>query len=284
MKSPVINLSSQRPIRIGRISYVNVDPIYYGLDRLEDAQNIDIISAPPAELNALMASNQLDISAVSSVAYARHQDDWLLIPGLAIACRENVMSVLLVGKYSIHSLQGRRVAITDESATAAALLKLMLAVHQVAPAYKIKKIRTPSDIGMNTAAALVIGDAALRHPWSRLYEYTWDLGDLWAQHAGLPFVFAVWAVRKSFSEKYPEAVAAISDALLRSKAIGMANLNAVIQNASQKLNISESISARYFNNFCYTLEPPQSKGLQAFYQDLYEYDLLHREVTIRFFK
>ena len=97
MESPVINMSSRRPIRIGRISYVNVDPIYYGLDRLEGAQNIDIISAPPAELNALMASNQLDISAVSSVAYARHQDDWLLIPGLAIACRENVMSVLLVG-------------------------------------------------------------------------------------------------------------------------------------------------------------------------------------------
>ena len=142
MENLFTNLPIQRPIRIGRISFVNVDPIYYGLDRLQDSNNIDIISATPTELNAMMATDQLDISAVSSVAYARHQDDWLLIPGLAIACRENVMSVLLVGKHPIHSLQGRRVAITDESATAAALLKLMLAVHKVSPTYKIKKIRT----------------------------------------------------------------------------------------------------------------------------------------------
>lgn len=278
------SLPTQRPIRIGRISYVNVDPIYYSIDRMRDTDHIHRISAPPAELNAMMAAGRLDISAVSSAAYARHQDDWLLIPGLAVACKEDVMSVLLVSKLPITSLAGKRLAITDESATAAALLKLMLAVHEVSPKYKIKKIKTPSDIGPNTAAALVIGDAALRHPWARLYEYTWDLGDLWARHAGLPFVFALWAVRKSFSEKYPKAVAMVIETFLASKAVGMANLNTISKNAAQKLNIDKNISDRYFNNFCYTLDPPQQKGLRAFYQDLYEHKLIHREVVIRFFK
>lgn len=277
------NLSIKRPIRLGRISYVNVDPVYYSLDRLKSLTAIDMVSAPPASLNAMMASDQLDISAVSSVAYARHQDDWLLVPGFAIACRENVLSVLLVGKHPIDSLHGRRVAITDESATAAALLKLMLAVRRVTPAYQIKKIRTPSDIGMNTAAALVIGDAALRHPWARYYDYTWDLGDLWAQHAGLPFVFAVWAVRQSFAERYPDAVMAVIEALMQSKADGMNNLDEVIRDASQKLSIHVDISERYFKNFCYTFDPPQSKGLETFYHDLFEHRLLHRPITTRFF-
>ncbi len=276
-----INLSP--PVRIGRISYVNVDPIYYELDRSPSKYNISIVGAPPAELNAMMATNQLDISAISSVAYARHQDDWCLLPNLAVACKEDVMSVLLVGKHPLQSLHGSRVVVTDESATAAALLKLMFSVHNVTPRYKIKKIRTPSDIGLNTAAALVIGDAALRYSWHNFYEYTWDLGDLWAAHAGLPFVFAVWAVRKAFAADHPEKVSAIVDAFLESKAIGLKNLEKVIHDASEKLGISRSRSARYFNNFCYTLDPPQLAGLQAFYDDLYKHKLLHRRVSVQFF-
>ena len=70
---------------------------------------------------------------------------------------------------------------------------------------------------------------------------------------------------------------------MQSKAVGMKNLGEVIRDASQKLSIREDISDRYFRNFCYTLEAPQSKGLKTFYQDLFEHKLLHREVNVRFF-
>ena len=127
MNTPTI----QRPVAIGRINYMNVAPIYYGLDKGFAAQGISqginqeikLISGPPSTLNQMMINGCLDISPVSSAAYARNTRKWLILPDLAIACHERVLSVLLVSRYNLEALTGRRFLITDESSSVMSTLK-----------------------------------------------------------------------------------------------------------------------------------------------------------------
>ncbi|MBW2367017.1 MAG: menaquinone biosynthesis protein [Deltaproteobacteria bacterium] len=283
MKRDKMTHDKQTRVRIGRISYINVDPIYYGLETQGQAQDIEIIRAPPAELNRRLALGALDISSVSSAAYAKHQHEWQLLPGQAIACSGNVMSVLLVSRLPLAKLERQLVAITDESATAAALIQLMFVVKGLSPRFEIKKVQSPADVTERFAAALVIGDAALRHQWHQSYQYVWDLGDLWAQHAGLPFVFAVWAVRRSFAAAFPQKVSRVMELFQKSKQQGITHLSEVVRHASQRLGIDPGVCRQYFENFCFELGPMEINGLETFFNDLFEKKIFPEKIRLSFF-
>lgn len=270
-------------VRLGRIGFINVDPIYYGMEHKNPTDEIRIVGAPPVELNRMMAAGLLDISSVSSAAYGAHHRDWLLLPGLSVACTGNVMSVLLVGRMPLESLSGRRVLISDDSATAAALMKLMFAYLGVSPRLETGKVHSPSHIDTDAAAALVIGDASMRFDWHHHFEFVWDLGDLWARHANLPFVFAVWAVRKEFASAYPERVSRTITLLRKSRRDGLEHLDIVVKTASEKLNIDPAITRRYFENFCYDFGQPEKQGLAAFFKDLHAMGISNEDAQIHFF-
>jgi len=271
-------------LRLGRISFINVDPIYYGFEHRHRFSGIEVISAAPSELNRMLAAGTLDISSVSSAAYGIHHRDWLLLPGISIACSGNVMSVLLVSRIPIERLHCEKVLVSDDSATAVRLLRLMFFHKGISPRLEPRRIHTPSQIDDDAKAALVIGDAALRHDWQNSFEYVWDLGDLWARHANLPFVFAVWAVRKKVADTRPDHVSRALGLLYDSKRLGLSNIDAVVKSAASKLNINTDTTRRYFNNFCYDLDGPQHAGLKAFFNDLHTMGIFPEKIPIRFFK
>ena len=163
-----------------------------------------MISGPPSTLNQMMIDGSLDISPVSSAAYARNAHEWLILPDLAIACHQRVLSVLLVSRYNLEALTGRRILITDESASARDLCRLIFSLKGVRPEFVVGKVKSPSQLPEDIDAALVIGDSALSQPWERIFPHVYDLGTQWWHMTGLPFVFAVWAVRKEFARKYPQ--------------------------------------------------------------------------------
>lgn len=283
MTETAIKAAESPIVRLGRISFINVDPVYYGIEHGSIPGEIRLVRAPPAELNRRMASGMLDISAVSSAAYGNHHKEWLLLPGLSVACRGDVLSVLLVSRVSLEQLDCRRVLFSDESATAAALTRLLFAYKNISPELVTTRVSDPSHVGADAAAALVIGDASLRHNWRKDFNFVWDLGDLWARHAGLPFVFAVWAVRREFASAYPETVSRTINALSESKRIGLRHLDAVIQSGSEKLNIDIAITRRYFENFCFDFNNQEKAGLQTFFYDLHLTGILPEEVRLSFF-
>jgi chorismate dehydratase len=277
----IADTSSPPPVRLGRISFINVDPIYYGFDSGQLKEEIRITSAPPAELNRMMADGLLDISAVSSAAYGIHHREWLLLPDFCIACRGDVMSVLLVSRTPLEDLDGKKVLVTDESATAVRLMRLMFSHGKIAPRLQTRKIQDPSMVDAD--AALVIGDAALRYNWHQHFDFVWDLGDLWARHANLPFVFAVWAVRKEFAVSHPERVARAMELLSTSRRMGLSALDKVVETSSLKLDIAPAIVTRYFNNFIFALNHSELSGMAAFFDDLYGAGIFSEKVLIRFF-
>ncbi len=274
----------QSPVKIGRISYINVAPIYYGLDMGLKPAWLKMVTAPPSVLNNMLANGDIDISPVSSVAYARHQKDWLLLPDLSIACSGDVMSVILVSRHPFDKLNNKKVILIDESATTVELLKLLFIIKKVKPIFGIGAIQHPCDIPKNADAALIIGDAALKEKWNDHYDYIYDMGNMWMELTGLPFVFAVWAVQKSFARKRPDPLSAIIDLFHISKKEGNQHLGQIVESASSKLGISLDMSEKYYDRLCCDLGPMQIKGLESFFSSLYKEKILSEKVNLSFFE
>jgi len=271
----------ERPVRIGRISYMNVAPIYFGLDRQNNTDGYEIVSAPPAVLNRMMAAGELDISPVSTAAYAENQDDWVILPNLSISCDGPVMSVVLASRYSIRDLDQKSVVISDESASAAALLRLFFKEHAVRPDISCRKIDTDKALAA-ADAVLVIGDAALNGKWQKEYQYVWDLCGAWKDATGLPFVFALWAVRKRYAREHATQVAATFELLNRSRRKGCSNLAAITASLKERCDLEMDTLERYFKGLQYDLDAYKLKGLQEFYARLYRYRLIPAPVTPHF--
>jgi chorismate dehydratase len=154
----------------------------------------------------------------------------------------------------------------------------------VSPVYEIGKIFKPGDVREDVGAALVIGDTALRENWHAAFPYVWDLGDLWSELTGLPFVFAVWAVRRSFAEAHPKTVGTVLALLNESRRVGMRHLEEIATAASTSLQIEKDICDKYFANFCFSLRQPQIKGLTAFFHYLHKEGFFNEPVALSFFQ
>ncbi|MBU0515498.1 MAG: menaquinone biosynthesis protein [Proteobacteria bacterium] len=275
---------SGRRVRLGRIGYVNVAPIYFGLDNGLRPDWLEIVPAGPTELNRMLAAGDLDVSPVSSVAYARAADDWLLLPDLAVGCWGEVGSVFLVSTVPLTALTDCLVVLTEESATAAALLRIILAARGIRPNYRQGTIDQSTGLPSDAAAALVIGDTALGGRWSERYPHVYDLGRLWHDLTGLPFVFAVWAVRRSFAEDRPRAAARVAEMLGRSRAMGRRNMKAVVASSADRLKLFPAECARYFDGLVYDLGPDQVAALEVFFNRAFLTGQIPGRVVPRFFE
>jgi len=270
-------------VRVGRISYMNVAPLYAGFDSPRSTGPVAWVAGPPSRLNRLLSDGQLDIAPISSFAYGHHQDDWLVLPDLSVSSGAQVMSVLAVSRMPFSSLDGRTVSLTRDSAAAAGLLKLLLAGEGISPCYETACLRRPSDLAPPADAGLVIGDAALRHDWHGQFSHVWDLGERWRRRTGLPFVFALWAVRREFARQRPEQVAGVLAGFLKAKANLTALMPAVYREAARRLHLPEECCRRYYHCLDYNLDPLELKGLAAYFNGLHALGLMPRPVPVAFF-
>ncbi|EYT80224.1 ABC transporter substrate-binding protein, partial [Streptomyces sp. Tu 6176] len=183
--------------RLGDISFLNCAPIRWGLADSGAVHDVDMVSAPPEQLSALLLSGDLDISPISVVRYLRHAEELCLLPGIAIGSDGPVGSCHIVSRDPLEALDGRVVALSAASRSTTLLARMLLEdAVGVRPEYRT--LRQDVDTMLRTArAAVVIGDDALRVRAAAPAGLTvHDTGAMWRSWTGLPMVFAVWAVRR----------------------------------------------------------------------------------------
>ncbi len=270
----------RRPVNLGRIDYMNVAPVYFGLDNSPMPPWIHMVAGHPNMLNALMAEGKLDVSPVSAAAYARNTQDWLVLPDMAITSRDRVMSVLLVSRFELEALNGRRIILTRESSSGRDLSRLILKQKGICPEFVIGDILPPPQLAERADAALVIGDKALSFDWKPYFPYIYDLGTLWWDMTGLPFVFAVWAVRKEFAAAFPDQAAAVARLLKSSYHAGEEHRAVIAQKASKRLHISPETAAVYYRTLGYHLGTHEKAGLSLFCDSLYQAGILDNPASI----
>ncbi len=268
---------------MGRISYINASPVYYGLDKGPVPEWLTLVTDVPAALNRQIMAGDLDISPISAAYYGMNTDDLVLIPDFSISCREQVLSVICASNYELGDLSGKKVWVSSESATGASLLKMLLAMKKAAPKFRVGQTHDMNRVPKDVDAVMVIGDAALTQPWEERFAHRIDLGRSWFEMTGLPFVFAVWAVRRSFARQYPQGVKRAVSLLQESRKRGEKNMDEIILKGKERLGLSYDTISRYYHALRCDLDSRSVKGMQLFFDMLLKYKILNRPAKIEFF-
>lgn len=256
-------------MKLGRIPWINADPVYGAIDRGLVRVPAELVAGTAAELNELLAAGELDVSVVSAVEYARNAGAYHLLPQLAISCDGPVHSVLLFSRRPVAALDDALVLTTASSRTSVLLLDL-LCRHRWRVRPRTAEVRAePADLDRLATlahdAVLVIGDAALLLRARDAYPHVTDLGEAWHAWTGLPFVFAVWAARRPA----PAAtVRAVHEALLASRAWGLAHLDTLAADAAARTGVPAATCRAYLGDLDYSLGPRHLEGLGVFFHRL----------------
>ncbi len=254
--------------RMGRICYINVLPIYHAMDLGRVENGFHQTLGTPAELNAALFAGRLDVSAISSYEYGRHFREYLLLPELSISTQGDAGSVLFFSRLPFNRLESQDVLLSAGSATSQALLKVILAEqYGCRPTYRVGPVGDGFD--PDCAALLAIGDEALRLQAGNHAPYVMDLGRAWHDFTGLPFVFGVWAVRRDFCARHPEAARALHRSLVEAKKMGVADLPAICLRAADRVPMTQDELLQYFHRLNYDLDDTQQEGLTAFFNALH---------------
>jgi len=258
-------------MKIGRIPYINCYPVYGALDRGVVRLDAELVDGVPTDLNRRMAAGQLDISVVSAVEYARDSQRYLLLPDLAISCDGPVRSVMLFSRRPATELTGRNVVVSRSSMTSVALLELLFEnVWHARPRF-VPGDAEVSDVAeadtSDVDARLVIGDAALvlgsNH--RERYPHVYDLGEMWKQWTGQPFVFAVWVAQRTTDVK---AALLAHAGLIASRDWGLAHLSELAAQAHRATGVARDVCDEYLSGLDYGLSYPHLAGLTEFYRRL----------------
>jgi chorismate dehydratase len=245
-------------IRLGRISYVNMAPVFYRLDaEIEEVQGV------PTDLNRRLVAGEIDLAPISSIEYARHADTLRILPRLCVSSEGAVDSIQLVSRVPLERV--RTVAVTPESATSVVLTKVLLPEAGHVP------------LGEEADAKLLIGDAALKSAFEDPTPH-YDLGRLWLERTGLPMVFAVWAC----PEPLAEGLAELEDALVASVRLARAEPERLAFEASERYGYPAGFLARYFEKLRYRFGPRERAGLYTFLEMAHEAGELDRVPELRF--
>jgi len=265
-------------MRISAISYLNTAPLMWDFEHGETGKQFEISYTTPSKCAVELEEGTADIGIIPSFAYARISD-LRILPGVAIASKNPVRSILLVSQKPIEEIQN--VALDQSSLTSVALVGILFQKYWRGGARKFTS-HAPDLESMLLAsdAALLIGDPALKVDRSR-YK-TWDLAEEWIRFTGKPFVFAFWAVRESALKNSQLDLATIFQDS-RDHGLEPANLDQIGRVWAPKLGLSEDDVRRYLTtNIHYFLDDACLQGLRLFYRYANECGLLPSVPELRF--
>lgn len=207
--------------RLGAIRYLNALPLVNGLDRDPDLGEVRF--AAPSTLAGELRSGRLDLALVPQVEGCR-SPDYRVVPGICVACRGPVESILLFRNRPWEDIH--TVGVDPSSNSSVELLKVLFrrrlgrVPHCIPVPPDLSRLRAPSRPEPDVDAVLLIGDAALREDRGEFERD--DLGEVWWNDTRRPFVFAVWLGRESSGKG---AVSAVQRACER----GLANRAALVE-------------------------------------------------------
>lgn len=205
---------SLAPFRVGNSGYLNTVPLTRGLEE-------EIIYAPPAQLAEMLQRDELD-AALVSVVEALFNDRYDVLDGIAVASLGEVKSVLLAHRKPLE--QVGEVYCDPASLTSVQLLRVLLAERGLKPEFKSL---ASYDFAALPDYALLIGDAALDFALGPHQHDIWDLGAAWSELTNLPFVFAVWTLRRGVEN------AVLRRLLREARDFGLDTLDSIIRTRTE---------------------------------------------------
>ncbi|MDP3296045.1 MAG: menaquinone biosynthesis protein [Thermodesulfovibrionia bacterium] len=277
-------------LKIGKIPYANLFPVYHCLEKGNKHSIYRFVNGVPSSLNKMLRDGKLDVSPSSSIEYLRHKDKYSIIPWFSVSSEGPVGSIFLFSKLPIEALDKKTIAVSSHSETSVALLKIVLkdflSLH-----CKFRKVEGGSSKKnlKSFLACLLIGDEAMKEAkmiraqstehrlqkiknlssefcvlGSESVTYIYDLGELWFKHTGLPFVFALWIVRKKSLSQKRELIKKLFLDLIAAKRYASKKFSLIARHAPQRKWLSAKELINYWKGISYDFTDKHIEGLRLF--------------------
>jgi chorismate dehydratase len=288
-------------LRISIVEYLNTAPLVWGFTEGPLAGKYELSFGVPSHCAESLRSGQSDIGIIPAIEYQR-MEGMVALPGMAIAAKREVRSLLVVAKKPIEL--AKRIALDTSSRSTAALVRLLAAGYwKISPEF-VEAAPDPSEMLKHADAALVIGDPALRISlkmdalsgktppgdqqccqgdpdelpvpgFETLFVY--DVAHQWREMTGKPCVLAIWVGRpEAFT---PEVVADFE----ASRRYGLERLREISEAASVKLDLPARALERYLvENINFDLDEENLAGLQLYLEEAAAAGLIARARPVEF--
>jgi chorismate dehydratase len=233
-------------IRVGSVPYLNAKPLTRFIGS-------EVTKLKPNQLAAELRAGNLDAALVPLMEVLESPvDTYRVVDGLAIGSERSVFSVYL--NYSVPLAKVKTVALDPASKTSVELARLVLEkFHRLKPRY------VPADEPAD--AQMLIGDPAILHRQAHPEQNYLDLATAWREHTGLPFVFAVWAMRLPYWK-----ARSVAGQLRTAGKLGLSRRDATARTPFERQYLTEHL--------CYDLGPRQKKAIALFGEMLAQSDRL----------
>jgi chorismate dehydratase len=260
-------------LRIGAVGYLNARPLTWALER--DQGRWLVRYDVPSVCASLLHQGHVDLGLVPSIEYL-HSDEYRLVPGVGIGSHGPVASVALYTKTPIKEI--RHIALDTSSRTSVTLIQVLCRHH-----FHIKPTFVPHGpdlVAMTSTsdAGLLIGDPAFDADHEALGLRKIDLGEVWTQMTGLPFIYAAWTGR-------PAGITdSVVHALQQAQIEGVAareEIAAEYGGGDATRTVRAAIYLR--DNVKYGLGAEEAAGLQIFLDYAADMDLAPRRRALEFF-
>jgi chorismate dehydratase len=261
-------------LRIGKISFTNLFPFFYTLQKEFDCSDYEFIEGPPSELNNRIRSGEIDVSPSSSIEFLRHPELYSVIENHSISSAGPVGSILLFSKKPFETLSGSTVLTSSQSETSVALLQIMAKKFYNVDCNFQPTSDPPQKALQSYTAYMLIGDEALieSRRWPDLYTY--DLGDLWHKKTGLPFTFALWIARNDSSNEKSELLERFRNNLDSAKMAALAKLDSIAPFSPLRDRLTAEELVSYWRSISYDFTERHKEGLDLFRKYAEELGLL----------
>jgi chorismate dehydratase len=200
---------------------------------------------------------------------------------------------LLFSKLPITDLDGHTIAVSSDSESSAALLKIILKeFYSLNCGFSSIKFRSADEYLPDFSAVLLIGDDAMieakkqsniknqsnadravtskdagpvpKRAFHDSFPHIYDLGDIWFKHTGLPFVFALWIARKQPLSQKTGLIEKLSTDLIHAKKYASQKHSLIASRAPQKKWLKEEELVDYWKNISYDFTEKHLEGLRLF--------------------
>jgi chorismate dehydratase len=258
-------------LRLSVVQYLNTVPLVWGMLHGEQRGKFELQLSVPSGCADAIAQRQADVGIVPSIEYQR-LDGVEILPGMSIASKREVKSVVLLSKMPLAKVQ--TVALDESSRPSAALVRILMHKFYSRRVSFSPAAPEPGEMLRRADAALLIGDPALTY---RGPAAVYDLAGEWRKFTGLPFVFALWMGHSGagLSRHVAEFTASLD--------FGLAHIDDIAAEYAPKLGMTPSAVKVYLTrNIDYSLDEENQQGLKLFYKLAHEVGIIPAEKELLF--
>jgi predicted solute-binding protein len=244
--------TSDKKFRVGSVPYLNAAPLTRDLGE-------ELIFATPSKLAEMLRRDELD-AALVSITEVLLNDRYDILDGIAIASLGEVYSVILAHKKTL--TEAKEIFCDTASLTSVNLLKVLLAEKNLFPNFvPLENYEAAKEKDF----VLLIGDPAIEFQRSEPAHEIFDLGSAWTEMTNLPFVYAVWALRRGVDNKE------LRHELKAAKRFGLETIDYLIETREE---FDEAFRRDYFEwHIHYHLAEDEKRGIAKFCELLYKHNL-----------